>query len=114
MFRIRGDLSEKYDSSTFLDRDGSGYSLHGRRDYSVVAPEQPFSIIDRTPFLKKEGVERFLLDLSNANPAKGFFRDIGEAALEARILPDASRFNWKDGFYNDEEMAKGREIRGKD
>ena len=114
LFRIRGDLSEKYDSSTFLDRDGSGYSLHGRRDYSVVAPEQPFSIIDRTPFLKKEGVERFLLDLSNANPAKGFFRDIGKAALEARILPDASRFNWKDGFYNDEEMAKGREIRGKD
>jgi hypothetical protein len=59
-------------------------------------------------------VDRFILDLSNANPAKGLFHDIAKAAAEARILPETSRFNWKDGFYNDEEASKGREIRGKD
>jgi len=114
LFRIRGDLSARYDSTTFLDRDGSAYFLRGKRDYDVVVPEVPFSIIDRTPFLRKEGVDRFILDLSNANPAKGLFHDIAKAAAEARILPETSRFNWKDGFYNDEEASKGREIRGKD
>lgn len=103
LFRIRGALSSTYDSSRFLDRDGAAYTLHGRRDYDVVVPEQPFSIIDRTPFLRKEGVDKFVLDLSNASPAKGFFRDIGRAAAEARIMPETSRFNWKDGFYSDEE-----------
>jgi len=103
LFRIRGDLSARYDSGSFQDRDGAVYRLNGRRDYSVVVPERPFSILDRVNFLRKERIDKFILDLSNANPARGMFRDVAKAASEGLVLSDASRFNWKDGFYNDEE-----------
>jgi U32 family peptidase len=109
LFRIRGDLSAKYDSTHFTDRDGTTYTLSGRRDYSILAPDKPFSIIDRTPFLRKERFDKFVLDLSNANPARGMFRDIAKAVSEARVLPDATRFNWKDGFYNDEMQGKPKD-----
>lgn len=108
LFRIRGDLASKYDSANFVDRDGASYSLNGRRDYTVLAPDRPFSIIDKTPFLRKEHIDKFILDLSNANPARGMFRDIAKAAAEAKVLPDASRFNWKDGFYSEDESPKGK------
>jgi len=108
LFRIRGDLSAKYDSDTFQDRDKATYRLIGRRDYSVVVPERPFSIIDRVSFLRKERIDKFILDLSNANPARGMFRDVAKAASEGLVLSDASRFNWKDGFYNDEEGPQAK------
>jgi len=107
LFRIRGDLSAKYDSTSFIDRDGTSYTMNGRREYTVVVPDRPFSIIDRTSFLRKEHIDKFILDLSNANPARGMFRDIARAAAEGKVLPDASRFNWKDGFYNEDESLPG-------
>ncbi|MFA6366429.1 MAG: peptidase U32 family protein [Candidatus Hydrogenedentales bacterium] len=113
LFRIRGDLGAKYDSSHFLDRDGASYTMNGRRDYTVVVPDRPFSIIDRTAFLRKEHIDKFILDLSNANPARGMFRDIAKAAAEGKVLPDASRFNWKDGFYNEDETPQGKSPQGK-
>ncbi|MCE1206115.1 MAG: U32 family peptidase [Spirochaetia bacterium] len=106
LFRIRGDLTARYDSKRFMDRDGLSYTLSGRRDYNVLVPDQPFSILDRTPFLRKEGFTKFILDLSNADSTRGLFRDIAKAADEAKILPNASRFNWKDGFYNEENASK--------
>lgn len=102
LFRIRRDLSGDYDSVHFLDRDGAGYSISGRRDYCSVIPDTPYSIVDRTPFLRKERFDKFILDLSNANPARGMFRDIARIAEGAVVIPDASRFNWKNGFYNEE------------
>lgn len=106
LFRIRGDLTARYDSKRFMDRDGLTYTLSGRRDYNVVVPDKPFSILDRTPFLRKEGFTKFILDLSNADSNRGLFRDIAKAASEAKVLPNASRFNWKDGFYNEENASK--------
>jgi putative protease len=109
LFTIRGDLASAYDSTQFSERNGSTYALNGRRDYSVLVPMRPFSIIDRTPFLRKEHVDKFILDLSNANPSRGLFRDIAKASSEAKVLPDASRFNWKDGFYTEDESPKGKQ-----
>jgi putative protease len=106
LFTIRGDLAKTHGADQFTDRDGMGFTLNSRRDYNVLVPERPFSIIDRTPFLRKERIEKFILDLSNASPNRGFFRDIAKAAAEARVVPDASRFNWKDGFYNEDEGTR--------
>jgi len=108
LFRIRGDLTAKYDSTHFMDREGTSYTLVGRRDYNVLVPDRPFSIIDRTPFLRKEHFNKFILDLSNANSSRGMFRDVAKAAAEAKVLPDASRFNWKDGFYYDDESVPAK------
>ncbi|TXT49814.1 MAG: putative protease [Spirochaetes bacterium] len=106
LFTIRGDLAKTHGAATFTDRDGLGFSLNSRRDYNVLVPARPFSIIDRTPFLRKERIEKFIIDLSNASPNRGFFRDVAKAAAEARVVPEASRFNWKDGFYNEDEASR--------
>lgn len=102
LFRIRGDLSARYDSDRFTDRDGETYRLIGRRDYSVLVSDRLFSLIDRIPYLKSEGMGAFILDLSNIDPTRGLYRDISRAVDDARQLPETVRFNWKDGFWSDE------------
>ena len=109
LFRIRADLSRTYGQTHFADRDGNNFELVGRRDYSVVIPEQPFSLVDLVPNLKKQGFSRFILDLSNAEPARGLYRDIARAAEQFKPLPNTSRFNWKDGFWSEEKMHSADE-----
>ena len=79
LFRIRADLSKKYGQANFIDRENNTFRLIGKRDYSVVVPERPFSITDLVPNLKKQGFRRFIVDLSNAEPSKGLYRDIARA-----------------------------------
>ena len=107
LFRIRGDLSARYDSDRFTDREGGSYRLIGRRDYSVLVSERLFSLIDRIPFLKSEGMGAFILDLSQIEPNRGLYRDIARAVDENRVLPETARFNWKDGFWSDETPSGG-------
>jgi len=102
LFRIRADLSRVYGQSHFSDREGNSFTLVGKRDYSVVIPDRPFSLIDLVPNLKKQGFSHFILDLSNAEPARGLYRDIARAADQFKPLLNTSRFNWKDGFWTEE------------
>lgn len=105
LFRIRGDLSARYDSDRFTDRDKETYRLIGRRDYSTLVSDRLFSLIDRVPFLRKEGITKFIVDLSNIDPSRGLYRDVARAAEEAKVLPDTVRFNWKDGFWSEEQRG---------
>ncbi len=104
LFRIRADLSRKYEWKRFTDREGLGYELVTGRDYSCVIPETPFSIVDRIPFLKKEGIGKFILDFSQIELQKPLYKQVAKAALEGRVLPETGRFNWKDGFWQPPEM----------
>ncbi len=106
LFRIRADLSRVYGQSHFSDREGNSFSLVGKRDYSVVIPDKPFSLIDLVPNLKKQGFSRFILDLSNAGPAQGLYRDIARAVDQFKSLSSTSRFNWKDGFWSEERVRR--------
>jgi len=108
LFRIRADLSHAYGQSHFSDREGKSFTLVGRRDYSTVIPETPFSLIDLVPNLKKQGFSRFVIDLSNAEPTRGLYRDIARAVEQYKPLNNTSRFNWKDGFWS-EETARRKE-----
>jgi putative protease len=103
LFRIRADLAARYDFTTFTDRDGSAYELMSLGDGSVVTPLKPFSLIDRVPFLQKEGVTKFVLDFSSVKLTKPLYKQVMRAAQEGRILPETGRFNWKDGFWQAEE-----------
>ncbi len=103
LFRIRKDLSKVYTSKFFTDRDGGTYELVGNRDYSVVVPMKPFSLVDRIPFLKKEGMGKVILDFSHVDLGKGLYRHVMKAAAEGAVLPDTERFNWKEGFWSPEE-----------
>jgi putative protease len=103
LFRIRADLADVYDFRTFSDRDGSTYELSSSGEGSVVTPMKPFSIIDRIPFLQKDGFGKFILDFSSIKLTKPLYKQVMRAAAEGRLLPDTGRFNWKEGFWMPEE-----------
>jgi putative protease len=103
LFRIRADLTKKYDFRSFQDRDGSTYELHGRGDYSTVTPVTPFSLVDRAPLLKKDGIGKVILDFSQVDLQKPLYKQVFRACEEGSVLPETGRFNWKLGFWYPEE-----------
>ncbi|GHV37318.1 peptidase U32 [Spirochaetia bacterium] len=102
LFRIRADLSRVYGFKDFSDSREERFRLISGPDGSMVYPEKPFSIVDKIPFLREAGFSRFILDLSGPPLKKTDYRDIVKSAKDAVPLPDISRFNWKDGFYQAE------------
>jgi putative protease len=63
--------------------------------------------VDKTPFLKEAGFGRFILDCSGPPLKKADYRDLINAVKNGTPVPGASRFNWKDGFYQEEEKKGG-------
>jgi putative protease len=99
LFRIRSSLSALYDFGGFSDSQDERFRLISGREGSVVIPEVPFSIVDKIPFLKTGGFKRFILDFSGPKLKKQDYRDVMNAAIEGGLVAGASRFNWKDGFF---------------
>jgi len=103
LFRLRADLTRKYDYRFFSDRDGRYYELASDDERSAVIPAEPFSLVDRIPYLRKEGVGKFIFDFSYVSLTKALYKQVMKAADEGRVLPETNRFNWKDGFWQAEE-----------
>jgi putative protease len=111
LFRIRADLGNLYDFGPFSDNQDEEFRLAAGEDGTRVYPRQPFSIVDKLPFLREAGFSRFILDLcggpgnSGSSLKKAQYRDLMKSAQNALLLTGASRFNWKDGFYKQEELV---------
>jgi putative protease len=109
LFRVRADLGGMYGFREFSDGRDEAFSLYSGREGSLVLPRQPFSITDKLPFLREAGFGRFILDFSAGTDGpplkKSDYRDLSRALREGTPLPGASRFNWKNGFY--QEAARG-------
>jgi putative protease len=110
LFRVRENLDRTCDFTRFFDSRGEEFHLAAGEEGSRVYPERPFSIVDKVPFLREAGFSRFILDLSGSpcgksGPSikKNHYRDIMKSAQNAIPLPDISRFNWKDGFYQEDQ-----------
>jgi putative protease len=108
LFRIRENLGGLYDFVRFSGGREEEFRLAAGEGGTRVYPEQPFSIIDKVPFLREAGFSRFILDLSGGPGGKSGsamkknqYRDLMQSARNAVALPDISRFNWKDGFYQE-------------
>jgi putative protease len=109
LFTIRSDMGELFDLRFLRDRDGDEYELVSSPDGSVVIPIKPFSLVDRIPFLRKDGAGKFILDFSFIDLKKQVYKRVVQAARDGIVLPDTGRFNWKDGFWNpEEEVAQTR------
>ncbi|HRW23803.1 MAG TPA: U32 family peptidase [Spirochaetia bacterium] len=108
LFTIRADLGERFDLRFFRDREGDEYELVSSPDGSVVIPLKPFSLVDRIPFIRKDGATKFLLDFSFIELRKQVYKRVVAAARDGLVLPDSGRFNWKDGFWNPEEERAPR------
>jgi putative protease len=104
LFRIRADLGEMYDFNVFKDSRKESFSLiNNQDDGSIVIPEKAFSIVDKVPFLKEAGFRRFVLDFSGPRLRKKDYKDVMTAFKNGQPLPGTTRFNWRDGFFSNEE-----------
>ncbi len=104
LFRMRFKLPKDYDFTYFTDKEGMVFKVNSTPDGSFVMPEAPFSIVDKMNSVASKGWKRQLLDFSKTKVQRGDMKDMlalmqGKASIEG-----ASRFNWKDGFYNPEKM----------
>jgi putative protease len=106
LFRIRADLGKAYDFKNFSGGREESFRLASSSEGSLVFPEKPFSIVDKIPFLKEAGFGRFILDFSSEPLKKAVWRDIKEAAENASPLAGTTRFNWKDGFYQQDKPSR--------
>ena len=80
------------------------FKVNSTADGSFVMPEYPFSIIDKMNALKGKGFTRQLLDFSKTKVSKGNVKDIISLIQNHGTVEGASRFNWKDGFYDPERI----------
>ncbi len=98
LFKIRASLSKKYKFNYFYDIRENGFYLINKEKLSFVIPEQPFSIIDKVNELKRDGFNKFIIDLSYSRFNKGDYKKIFSLIQKSLNLPTSTRFNWKDGF----------------
>ncbi|MCL2318906.1 MAG: U32 family peptidase [Treponema sp.] len=106
LFRIRRDLGKFYGFENFTGSKDEAFRLVSGPEGTQVYPWEPFSIVDKTPFLREAGFSRFILDFSSGPLKKAEYRDIMEAADRAAPLPGTNRFNWKNGFFRNENPAQ--------
>ena len=103
LFQIRADLGRLYGFTVFSGNQDEHFSLITGPEGSQVLPLRPFSITDKIPFLKEAGFGRFIIDLRGPPLRKSDYRDLMRAVLDGTPLPRISRFNWKDGFFQNSE-----------
>ncbi len=104
LFRMRFKLPKDYDFTYFRDKEGTEFKVISTPDGSVVSPDLPFSIVDKVEMLDHEGFHRVLVDFSRTKVTKQEFKFVTNAMIKKVAIPETSRFNWKDGFYNPEKI----------
>ncbi|MCQ2611144.1 MAG: U32 family peptidase [Treponema sp.] len=109
LFRMRFKLPKDYDFTYFSDKEGMNFKVNSTPDGSFVMPEAPFSIIDKVSTINSNGFKRVLIDFSKTSVRKGDFKQIFQAMAKKQVLPETSRFNWKDGFYNPLKLEEYRQ-----
>jgi len=100
LFNIRADLTRVLGFNAFSDNMDEEFTLDSGNEGSRVYPKKYFSIIDKIPFLKEAGFERFIIDLCGPVLKKSNYKDLMRSINENAPLPHSSRFNWKDGFFS--------------
>jgi len=101
LFQINTSLTRLYDFENLSDKDGYQFIFKNYdKDKTAVVCETPFSIIDKIGQLRKDGIRRFIVDLAFTDLKKSYYKDLMDIVKSNGIFQGASRFNWKDGFYN--------------
>lgn len=106
LFRMRFKLPEEYGFTYFSDKEGGNFMVASGDDGSFVLPELPFSLLDKTEFLSQAGFKRILVDFSKVSVSKGQIKNVSNSLFKKQVLPEVSRFNWKDGFYNPQQIEE--------
>ncbi|MBP5752483.1 MAG: U32 family peptidase, partial [Treponema sp.] len=104
LFRLRFKLPKDYDFTFFNDKESTSFKVNSTPDGSFVMPEYPFSLVDKMDSLSSKGWKRQLLDFSKTKVQKSDIKNIISMIQTRTGIEGASRFNWKDGFYNPEKI----------
>lgn len=106
LFRMRFKLPSDYDFTYFEDKEETVFKVNSTPDGSFVMPEQPFSILDKVNFITSSGFKKVLIDFSKTKVTRSQIKAITTSMAKSQPLPDVSRFNWKDGFYNPQQLEE--------
>lgn len=106
LFRIRRPLPTNYNFTHVSDKTGDVYRLLSTPSRSFVLPEKPFAVTEKIAGLQKKGYRKFIMDFSHTAVTKADYKAIYSACLTSTGLADVSKFNWKEGFYDPEKVAR--------
>ncbi|MFA6938108.1 MAG: peptidase U32 family protein [Treponema sp.] len=104
LFRMRFKLPSDYDFTYFTDKENMTFKVNSTVDGSFVMPEYPFSLIDKLQILQNDGYTHLLIDYSKTKVKKSDMRALMDSVQKHEAIKGASRFNWKDGFYDPEKI----------
>ena len=104
LFRMRFKLPKEYDFTYFKDKEGMEFKMNATDDGSFVMPEYPFSLVDKIQTLQNKGYTHLLIDYSKTKVRKVDMRNLMDGMQKHDFIEGASRFNWKDGFYDPEKI----------
>jgi putative protease len=105
LFSVQSDVHHLYDFTRFTDARDEEFLLCSGNERSFVLPARPFSIVDKLPFLYQAGFTRFIVDFGPLPVQKKVFREVVKSLETGAPVSDATRFNWKDGFYTPQETT---------
>ncbi|MDR2864542.1 MAG: U32 family peptidase [Spirochaetaceae bacterium] len=103
LFRIQADLKDMYHFDALKDSKEAEFRLISGDGASRVLSESPFSLSDKIPFLRASGFKRFIIDFSPYPLQKKSYKNIMNIVKNSLVFQGAQRFNWKDGFYLNDE-----------
>lgn len=106
LFRIRFKLPEDYGFTYFSDKEEGMFKVVSSDDGSFVMPELPFSLLDKTEFLSQAGFKKILVDFSKTKLSKGQIKNVSSSLFKKQPFPEVNRFNWKDGFYDPQQIEE--------
>ncbi len=106
LFRLRFKLPEDYGFTYFYDKEDETFKVVSSSDGSFVMPELPFSLLDKTEQLSQNGFKKILVDFSKTKLSKGQIKNISTSLFKKQPFPNVNRFNWKDGFYDPQQIEE--------
>ena len=80
------------------------FKVNSTADGSFVMPESPYSIVDKMVSLKNKGWTHQLIDFSKTRVTRSDIKTLISLINNHQPVQGASRFNWKDGFYDPEKI----------
>ena len=91
------------------DKEYDAYILENKYIRATLLPEiggKVHSILDKTNFIMQSGFKRVLVDFSKTKVNRSQIKAVSTSMVKAQPLPDVSRFNWKDGFYDPQQIEE--------
>ena len=102
LFRMRFNKPASYDFEWLTNKRDELFRLvECESGGCAVLPGEPYSIADKKALLERLGFARVLFDFADAHLSKKDARAIAASWLKGEPLASLSRFNWKEGFYQE-------------